>query len=253
MTAIEAPIRKRYIQSGKGYGRRMRTNALMLGLTVMTFWPWCQLFGSSAIVGIKAGSLIKPGFLSDANPILASRGWGAAFDRRHAHPVGPGRPVCDPSRPVALFMPPTVQYAAGDCDSFWTDVLSGVPSIINGMYFMFIIVIAQHHIQPWQAEWRCALDAPLIIRTTEEMIAGAAHRYATGRWPWAPGMENSLPGDPARDNEWYRHRFILGLARASGETAPLLFTALGNDRLRSERYPARGANGHRSLPSSEIY
>jgi phosphate transport system permease protein len=91
---------------------------------------------------------------------------------------------------------------------------------------------------------------PTIIRTTEEMIKLVPGNLregslALGAPEWTTALKVTLP---AAMNGIITG-FMLGLARASGETAPLLFTALGNDRFDIGRMVQGGLNSHQPLPA----
>jgi phosphate transport system permease protein len=89
---------------------------------------------------------------------------------------------------------------------------------------------------------------PTIIRTTEEMIKLVPHSMregslALGAPEWRTAFKVTLP---AALNGIVTG-FLLGLARAAGETAPLLFTALGNDRFEVGRLIQGGLRGGQSI------
>jgi phosphate transport system permease protein len=112
-----------------------------------------------------------------------------------------------------------------------TDVLSGVPSIIIGIVCYAFIVKPQGHFSALAGGIALAiLMLPIIIRTTEEMVklVPADLREASlalGTPEWKTAISVILP---AAMNGVITG-FTLGIARASGETAPLLFTILGNE------------------------
>ncbi len=113
---------------------------------------------------------------------------------------------------------------------FCADVLNGVPSIVIGIYAYTLIVLPMHGFSAYAGG--CALGVimlPIIARTTEEMV----------RLVPASLREASLAlGVPAwRTAIWVVVRtaragiitgIMLAVARIAGETAPLLFTAFGN-------------------------
>jgi phosphate transport system permease protein len=114
---------------------------------------------------------------------------------------------------------------------FSTDVLSGVPSIVIGLFLYALVVKTQGHFSALAGGISLAiLMLPTIIRTTEEMLklvppALREASLALGAPEWKTSLSVVLP---AAGNGLITG-FLLGLARASGETAPLLFTALGNE------------------------
>ncbi len=115
---------------------------------------------------------------------------------------------------------------------FSTDVLSGVPSIVIGLFGYALIVKPQGHYSAMAGGVALAiLMLPTIIRTTEEMLklVPSTLREASlglGASEWKTSLSVLLP---AAMNGVITG-ILLAVARAAGETAPLLFTALGNER-----------------------
>ncbi len=115
---------------------------------------------------------------------------------------------------------------------FGTDVLAGVPSIVIGLFGYALIVLPQGHYSALAGGVAIAIIMlPTIIRTTEEMIklvpnAMREGSLALGAPEWKTSLRVVLP---AAVNGVVTG-FMLAIARGVGETAPLLFTVLGNDR-----------------------
>ena len=115
---------------------------------------------------------------------------------------------------------------------FSTDVLSGVPSIVIGLFAYALIVKPMGHYSGLAGGIAMAiLMLPTIIRTTEEMLKLVPHTLREGSLALgAPEWKTSISVlFPAALNGVITG-FLLAIARAAGETAPLLFTALGNER-----------------------
>jgi phosphate transport system permease protein len=132
---------------------------------------------------------------------------------------------------------------------FSTDVLSGVPSIVIGLFGYAIIVKPQGHYSGLAGGVALAiLMVPTIIRTTEEMLKLVPHTLregslALGAPEWKTSISVVLP---AAANGVITG-FLLALARAAGETAPLLFTALGNERFDLKLIITSGIQSNQSL------
>jgi phosphate transport system permease protein len=115
---------------------------------------------------------------------------------------------------------------------FSTDVLSGVPSIVIGLFVYIIMVIPMGHYSGLAGGVAMGiLMLPTIIRTTEEMlklVPGTLREgsLALGAAEWKTSLSVIFP---AALNGIVTG-FLLAISRAAGETAPLLFTALGNER-----------------------
>ena len=115
---------------------------------------------------------------------------------------------------------------------FATDVLSGVPSIVIGLFCYALLVKTTGHYSALAGGVAMAiLMLPTIIRTTEEMLKLVPRTlYEASAALGAPEWKTSLSVMLPTALSGIATGIILGVARAAGETAPLLFTALGNDR-----------------------
>ena len=113
---------------------------------------------------------------------------------------------------------------------FLTDVLSGVPSIVVGVVAYTLVVIPMKHFSALAGGVALAiLMIPTITRTTEEMIKLVPHSYReAGLALGIPKWKTSLLIVLKTAWKGIATGILLGLARAAGETAPLLFTALDN-------------------------
>jgi phosphate transport system permease protein len=113
---------------------------------------------------------------------------------------------------------------------FFTDVLSGIPSIVVGVVAYILVVIPMRSFSALAGGVALGiLMIPTITRTTEEMIRLVPQSFreaglALGIPRWRTTMRIVLP----TAMKGITTGVILGIARAAGETAPLLFTALGN-------------------------
>jgi phosphate transport system permease protein len=113
---------------------------------------------------------------------------------------------------------------------FVADVMNGTPSIVVGVFAWAWIVATQKHFSALAGSAALAmLMIPMVMRTTEEMIklvpnslreAALALGYPRWRTSLAIVMRTTLPGIVTGS--------LLAVARIAGETAPLLFTALGS-------------------------
>jgi phosphate transport system permease protein len=113
---------------------------------------------------------------------------------------------------------------------FTADVLNGVPSIVMGISIYALIVKPQQHYSAFAGGVALAIMmVPTIARTTEEMLATVPHSIreaalGLGVPKWRTVVSVSLktasPGIITG--------CMLAFARVAGETAPLLFTAFGN-------------------------
>ena len=113
---------------------------------------------------------------------------------------------------------------------FMTDVLSGVPSIVAGVVAYTLVVIPMKHFSAFAGGVAMAiLMIPTVTRTTEEMIRLVPDSFREA------GLALGIPQWKTTLQIVLRTAFrgivtgiLLAIARVAGETAPLLFTALGN-------------------------
>ena len=113
---------------------------------------------------------------------------------------------------------------------FTADVLNGVPSIVMGIAIYSLVVMRQKHFSALAGGIALAIMmVPTITRTTEEMLSTVPHAIreaalGLGVPKWRTVLSVSLrtasPGIITG--------CMLAFARVAGETAPLLFTAFGN-------------------------
>jgi phosphate transport system permease protein len=113
---------------------------------------------------------------------------------------------------------------------FINDVLLSAPSIIVGLFVYVILVVPVGHFSGWAGSAALAIVAlPVIVRTTEDMlrlVPSSIHEaaFALGAPKWK--VITSVAYRAARNG--MITGALLAVARISGETAPLLFTALNN-------------------------
>jgi phosphate transport system permease protein len=118
----------------------------------------------------------------------------------------------------------------GDAVRFVSDVLNGVPSIVIGIVAYGLVVIRQKHFSALAGGVALAIMmVPTIARTTEQMlllvpqaIREAAYGLGVSRW------RTTLSITLRTATSGVITGVMLAFARVAGETAPLLFTAFGN-------------------------
>jgi phosphate transport system permease protein len=118
----------------------------------------------------------------------------------------------------------------GNIIRFTADVLNGVPSIVVGIVAYGIVVLTQGHFSALAGGVALAIMMiPTIARTTEEMlwlvpntVREAAYGLGVSRW------RTTLSITLRTATSGVITGVMLAFARVAGETAPLLFTAFGN-------------------------
>lgn len=118
----------------------------------------------------------------------------------------------------------------GNLIRFTADVLNGVPSIVVGIVVYSLIVLRQKHFSAFSGGVALAIMlVPTVTRATEEMLLMVPHSIreaalGLGVPEWRTTvsitLRTALPGVITA--------IMLGFGRIAGETAPLLFTAFGN-------------------------
>jgi len=113
---------------------------------------------------------------------------------------------------------------------FTADVLNGVPSIVIGLVAYGLVVYTQGHFSAFAGGVALAIMmVPMVARTTEEMLllvpqAVREAAFGLGIPQWRTTISITL----ATARAGILTGIMLAFARVAGETAPLMFTALGN-------------------------
>ena len=113
---------------------------------------------------------------------------------------------------------------------FVTDIMLSAPSIVLGLFIYAIYVAQVRHFSGWAGSFTlCLIAIPVVVRTTENMlrlVPGSLREaaFALGSPRWKVSTFVTLRAARAG----VITGLMLALARISGETAPLLFTALNN-------------------------
>lgn len=118
----------------------------------------------------------------------------------------------------------------GPATRFINDILLSAPSIILGLFIYTVYVANVKHFSGWAGSFALALIAiPVVVRTTETMLnlvpaslREAASALGAPQWKVVSYVAlRAVKGGVITG-------ILLAVARISGETAPLLFTALNN-------------------------
>jgi len=120
---------------------------------------------------------------------------------------------------------------------FTADVLNGVPSIVMGVAAYALIVKPQNHIIPFSGHFSAfsggvalgIMMIPTVCRTTEEMLLMVPHAVREAALALGvPNWRSVLSITVKTASPGIITGCMLAFARVAGETAPLIFTALGN-------------------------
>ncbi len=113
---------------------------------------------------------------------------------------------------------------------FTADVLNGVPSIVMGIAAYSLVVVPMHHYSALAGGVALGIMMiPTVTRTTEEMLLMVPHSVREAALGLGvPNWRSVLSITLKTASPGVITGCMLAFARVAGETAPLLFTALGN-------------------------
>jgi phosphate transport system permease protein len=140
---------------------------------------------------------------------------------------------------IGIYLSEMGDNPLGTVTRFMLDVLTGIPSIVIGLFAYTILVKPFGSFSAWAGGVALAvIMLPIVARTAEEVLrlvpSGVRESsLALGVSQWRTNLRVMAPAAKAG----IITGSLLGVARVAGETAPLLFTALGN---RITSYDARG-------------
>ena len=215
------------------YARRRLANWLVIGLSVVATafgLLWLVLVLSTLLInGIGA---IGPALFSQMTPPPGSSGGllnaiaGSLAMTTIATLVGTPTGIL-----AGTFL---AEFARGsrfaELVRFVNDILLSAPSIIIGLFVYEAMVVRMGHFSAWAGAMALAIiTIPVVVRTTEDMLRlvpsalrEAAAALGAPKWKvivmvtYRAAVQGMMTG------------VLLAIARISGETAPLLFTALNN-------------------------
>jgi phosphate transport system permease protein len=215
------------------YARRKFTNSLMLTLTgIATVLALVPLIWILIYVAREGGRFLSVDFFTQLPTPVGVPGGGIANALiGSAMVVGTACAIAIPiSLIAALYVADHPDTPLGIAVRFGTDVLAGIPTIVIGMFAYALIVLPQRHFSALSGGVALAvIMAPTILRTTEEMLKLVPRTLregalALGASNWKTAVQVLLP---AALNGIVTG-VMLAIARAAGETAPMIFTAFGN-------------------------
>jgi phosphate transport system permease protein len=215
------------------YQRRRATNALMLGL--------CAVFAFLAVgvLVLILGFVLAKGIgslnidLFTEMPVPEGEPGGGVANSMVGSliiigiaavigiPVGIG---------AGIFLSEYAGHRLGDVVRFTADVLTGVPSIVIGIFVYGLVVLRMGNFSALAAGIALAIIMlPIMARSSEEMLRLVPHSQreaalALGISRWRTILSVVIPAA----QRGLLTGALLAVARAAGETAPLIFTALGN-------------------------
>jgi phosphate transport system permease protein len=199
------------------------------GAVILVLLPLGAVFGYLVYKGI--GSINWAFLTQTPKPVgeagggmanaIAGSAWILLIASTMGVPIGVG---------AGIYLAEYGRNRLGDLIRFTADVLNGVPSIVVGIVAYGIVVLSQGHFSALAGGVALAIMMiPTIARTTEEMlllvpntVREAAYGLGVSRW------RTTLSITLRTATSGVITGVMLAFARVAGETAPLLFTAFGN-------------------------
>ena len=199
------------------------------GAVILVLAPLCAIFGYLLYKGVGS---INWAFLTETPKPVGEVGGGMAnaiagtalilgIASLVGVPIGIG---------AGVYLAEYGRNRLGNLVRFTADVLNGVPSIIVGIVAYGLVVLKQGHFSALAGGAALALMMiPTISRTTEEMLLLVPNpvreaAYGLGVSHWRTTLSITL----RTATSGVITGVMLAFARVAGETAPLLFTAFGN-------------------------
>jgi phosphate transport system permease protein len=216
------------------FNKRKRVNAIGLTLSLIAMSiGMAFLFWILSVLLFKGLSAISPSLFLQSTPAPGTEGGGLA------NPIIGSLMIVG----ACTFISTPIGILAGiylseygnkskfaEVTRFVTDIMLSAPSIVIGLFVYAIVVYQVKHFSGWAGTIALALIAiPVVVRTTENMLRLVPltlreAAYALGAPKWKVAVSITLTAAKSG----VITGILLALARVSGETAPLLFTALNN-------------------------
>lgn len=237
MVAALAVIATIVVVSWRVEGRRRATNRLVtLGAALsflLAMLPLVAVLGYTLSRGIKR---LSPNFLTHSMAGVGPLDSGGGVYHSILGTVEQVGIASLVSVPLGLLVAIYItEYGRGRLAfsvRFFIDVMTGIPSIVAGLFiFAFWVLVLHRGFSGFAAALSLAiLMLPVVVRSTEEMIRLVPNglreaSYALGIPRWRTIVSVVLPTALTGITTG----IMLAVARVTGETAPLLLTASGND------------------------
>jgi phosphate transport system permease protein len=213
--------------------RRQLTDHFFTGLAAgLSVIVVCALIAILAYLVLKGGGSLNWDFLTQTPKPVGETGGGMAnalvgsvmilgIASIFGVPVGIG---------AGVYLAEYGRNRLGQLVRFTSDVLNGVPSIVIGLVAYGLVVVPQRHFSAFAGGVALAIMmVPTVARTTEEMLLLVPHAvreaaFGLGIPQWRTTISITL----ATARAGIITGIMLAFARVAGETAPLMFTAFGN-------------------------
>jgi len=226
---VRPPIAERL--AGRRERRRTVDRAwrgLALGATIVAVVPLAAVL---LFVAVKGAGALNPDLLTKPPKALGVGGGALNSILGSAQMVALGALLAVPAGILAgVYVAEFAGAQAARVVRFASDVMVGIPSILVGIFVYTILVLPFKQFNAFAGSVALAIImVPVIARTTEEMLRLVGRELregslALGLPTWRTVVSVVIPTGLTG----ILSGVMLALARAAGETAPLLFTALGS-------------------------
>ena len=216
--------------SGRRLWRNRVRTALIGAAVLFTLFPVVWVLVQIIISG---GAAMSWSFLTESLPLSMRTEQGGFLNGLvgTAIMVGLGAAVAIPLGVLAAIY--LVEYGKGNWLAklirFFSDVMTGVPSIFVGVFIYAALVLKYKYGALWGAASLAFIMLPIVVRSSEEMLKLVPTElkdasYALGAPRWKTVTKVVLPAAAPG----LTTGAMLAVARAAGETAPLIMTVLGS-------------------------
>ena len=222
------PVANKYTKFRRRFTNHAAT-VVAAGLSIVVVGTLVAIF---AYLAFKGASSLSWSFLTQTPKPVGEAGGGMAnslvgsvmilaIASLFGLPVGVG---------AGVYLAEYGHNRLGQLVRFTADVLNGVPSIVIGLVAYGLVVITQGHFSAFAGGVALAImTIPIVTRTTEEMLLLVPQSvreaaFGLGIPQWRTTISITL----ATARSGIITGIMLAFARIAGETAPLLFTVLGN-------------------------
>jgi phosphate transport system permease protein len=220
--------------------RNRRNGALIAVATILVLIPVGMILAYIAVKGFQSMNLE---FLTSSQPFSMRRAEGGFLNGLvgTAIMVGIASVIAVPLGILgAIYL---VEYGKSNWLAklirFFADVMTGVPSIFVGLFVYTALVVNYGFGAIMGAASLAIIMMPIVVRSTEEMLKLVPSElkdasYALGAAKWQTVVKVIVPSAAPGITTGV----MLAIARAAGETAPLLLTALGSLQLTAKLWDA---------------
>ena len=214
------------------FARRLADHAVTVfsvGASILVIIPLVAIFGYLVMKGVGS---INWAFLTQTPKPVGEAGGGMAnaivgsgiillIASAVGIPLGVG---------AGIYLAESGRNKFGNVVRFTADVLNGVPSIVVGIAVYALIVVRQKHFSAIAGGVALGIMMiPTVSRATEEMLLMVPRVIREAAWGLGvPNWRTTLSVTLKTAQAGVITGVMLAFARAAGETAPLLFTAFGN-------------------------